>query len=276
MRWIERSRWSAPNNPDSYLLESRVFGWLNQTTRAMESLHQASRLGAERPKVGAYTDVVRARRGELDAAERLLVADSSWLPPRDVLAAVARSAMLQDQMSLAQTMFDQWEEQFPRDPARHDYRGRWLEALEEFDAAADAYEEALGRQPGLAHACFRLGVVRREQRDFAVAQRWFRGCYGSPYEEIGRLEAAECHWQQGDHDAAWQLVEPLLDEPLGPLLSRYLEVDEYVDDDRAALVAARIRSSQGEHDAATEFCQRVLEFNHRNFEAQGMLADHLR
>jgi len=53
-------------------------------------------------------------------------------------------------------------------------------------------------------------------------------------------------------------------------------LDEFVEDDRAALLAARIKDHQKDPEAAVPYLRRVLTFNPRNIEARSRLAACLR
>jgi tetratricopeptide (TPR) repeat protein len=257
------------------LLECRAWAWLNQTSHATDALVRVAESGAvEEDVLQAYRDLIHARRGRWEATERLTGADTLRVPYRDAMGAVVRAAMLHDRIDLAEAMLDDWEQKLPKDSAVNYLRGRMLEAREKTERAADQYEIASAKQPRYSAAHFRRGVLRRNERDFAGSETSYLQCR-SPYHQIARLEAGESRWQREAYAAAWELVEPLLSEPWGPLFARYLEVDEYVDDDRPALIGARIQSSQGDLEAAVRLWQRVREFHPRNFEATKMLADHL-
>jgi Flp pilus assembly protein TadD len=67
-----------------------------------------------------------------------------------------------------------------------------------------------------------------------------------------------------------------LDREPAQLQRLYLQVDEYVDSDRAAMVAGRIQDALGNSQTAVEFLERVLAYNHRDFEARALLIKNLR
>lgn len=276
MLWIERARAIDGSNSDTDLLQVRAFVHLNMSSRALESLALAARHGSDEEEVRRYTDLVLAQRGELEAAERLTTVHASSLPPRQVLEVLVRCAMFHGRFDWGLSLIERWDQQFPGDAGADYYRGRLFELQEQPQEALLAYQAAHNRQPSLAKAAFRSAVLQREQRKLAEAERAFLQCGGSPYEPIAMIEAADCRWQQGANEAAWELVEPWVDSPPQELSELYLQVDEFVEDDRAALVAARVKESQGDMEATVALLERVLDFNHRHLEAQGLLASAFR
>jgi Tfp pilus assembly protein PilF len=276
MWWTSLSRWRGGSHPEADLLDARAWVWLNQTTLAMDQLAGLERGSVDWRRLAAYSDLVLARRGLSDAADRLVNSETQWVPARDVMAAVARSALVNEQYPLAERVLEQWQARFSRDPALFYLKGLVAELQDQLELAETNYTRAFELQPDFGAATFRLGVVRRLERRFDEAESTFALCHGTPYERIGRLEQAACQWELDLLDEAWDLVEPLLDEPLAALISLYLEVDEYVDDDRPAFVAARIKSSQEAWNEAESFARRSLDMNPRNSEARSLLANVLR
>ena len=59
------------------------------------------------------------------------------------------------------------------------------------------------------------------------------------------------------------------------MLSLYVQLDEYVDSDRAAVVAARIQDALGHREETIRLLERALAFNHREFEARALLIRNL-
>lgn len=272
MRWTSRSRWRGGRHPEADLLDARAWLWLNQTTLAMDQLAGLERVNVDRQRLAAFSDLVLARRGTQDAADRLVHSDTQWVPPRDVMAAVVRSALVNEQYPLAERVLEQWDDRFPSDPALFYLQGLVAELQDQYDPAKRHYARAIELQPTFGAANFRLGVVHRLERRFEEAESAFALCRGTPYQSIGQLEQAACLWELDLLDEAWELLAPLLDVPLATLISLYLEVDEFVDDDRPAFLAARIKSSQEDWPEAEHFARRSLEVNPRNSEARSLLA----
>ena len=217
-----------------------------------------------------------ARRGDLSAAQRLTTLRPELLPPCEVYEAVVRCAFYHGRWDWARSVLDSWQKDFPRDAAVPYSRGRLCELQDQPQEALDQYNAALRLQASLATAAFRAGVILREQRQFDEAVAAFQRCRGSQFTSIAMIEVADCRWQQGDTDAAWESLKPYVGMSPQQLMELYLQVEEFVEEDRAALIAARIRDSQNDPEAVIPLLQRVLDFNHRNVEARNLLVSTLR
>ncbi len=274
--WIHRSRSFRDSSSETTLLEARALARAGLTTHSLRSLRAATDQGADENNLLACKDLVLARRGDLLAAERLTTLRAGLLPAREAYEAIVRCALFHARWDWARSVLDGWGNDFPRDAAVPYLRGRIFELLEESQPAIGQYDAATELQSSLAKAAFRKGAILRELRQFDTAETAFLRCRKSPFLSIAMIEVADCRWQRGATEAAWEALEPYVEIPPQQLMELYLQVEEFVDEDRAALIAARIRDSQNNPDAAIPLLERVLDYNHRNVEAHNLLASALR
>ncbi len=274
--WVHRARSFRDSSGETTLLEARAFARAGLTTRSLRSLAAATDQGADDDNLLACKDLVLARRGDLLAAERLTTLRAGLLQAREAYEAIVRCGLFHGRWDWARSVLDGWENEFPRDAAVPYLRGRIFELLEESQKAIGAYDAATQLQSSLTKASFRKGAILRELRQFDAAETAFLRCRESPFLSIAMIEIADCRWQRGATEEAWEALEPYVEMPPQQLMELYLQVEEFVDEDRAALIAARIRDSQDDSDAAIPLLKRVLDYNHRNVEAHNLLASALR
>lgn len=276
LRWIQRTRLLGNDNIDARLLETEAYLQLSMNSKALTSLQLALQYGLQAEIASAFKDMVLAQRGDFAAAERLMNQHAGVAPARPTLEAIVRCALLNDRFDWVAMVLDKWQQQFPRDAAARYYRGRTHEIHEDWAKALVEYGAALVLQPKFAKASFRSGIVLTKQQQFFSGEQMFRKCAVPPYTQIAMIEVANCLWELGQNAEA----EKVIDEhgKLGPesLQEQYMQLDEFVDEDRAALVAARVKDSQNEPQAAIKLLKQVLDYNHRNFEARNILISCLR
>ena len=117
----------------------------------------------------------------------------------------------------------------------------------------------------------------RELRQFDEAVAALLHCRGSPFDLIARIEVADCRWQQGDNDAAWEALEPYVEQPVprnsrnSICRSRSLWKKTAGRWSRPGFATARTTPK-----AAVPLLQRVLDFNPRNVEARNLLIANFR
>jgi len=276
LKWIDRSRSIRGATGETYLLEARACARAGLNARAISALALATGQDVDSAALEACQDLVAAHRGDLAAAERLTTLRTSRLPDCEIYEAVVRCALFHGRWDWARGALAAWEKDLPRDAVVPYLRGRVRELEEQLEDALREYEAALRLQPTLAKAAFRRAVILRELRRFDEAVTLLQRCRGSPFDLIARIEVADCRWQQGDSDAAWEALEPALSLAPQYLMELYLQVEEYIEDDRAALVATRIRAGQDNAESVVPLAARVLDFNHRNIEARNLLVSALR
>lgn len=257
-------------------LRALVLLRLNLLALAMESLAEAERRGGDPQTLAMYRDLAETRRGNLEAAERIWDQGQEFLPAQAIFEAVAWYGQSNGRYDWALHTIDLWQDQFPGDAAAFYHRGRMYELQTELESALVHYRRAVEVQPSLHRASYRMGLGLQQQRDYQEAETFFRRCLDSPYEPIARIELADCLWQRGQNDLAWETIEPVLDQTPSALSVLYLQVEEFLDEDRVAITAARIRDSQDRPEEAIALWERVIAYNHRNPEAHGSLAAILR
>ncbi len=281
LRWIDRASQSERFAPlaagdATPRLRALALLRLNLHTMAMQALAEAERRGGDPRRLRSYHDLAKAQRGDLEAVKQLSSAGGEFLPPQAIFEAVVRCALFHSRFDWALSVANQWQQQFPHDGLAFYHRGWVQEIRGELELATADYRQAFKCQPSLARAAYRLGMALKQQRSYEEAESFFLKCDDSPYQWIAMIEVADCLWQRHDNQAAWERIAPALALEPASLSDLYVQVDEFVDQDRAALVAARIRESQEQLDEAIGLLQRVLAYNHRNFEAHALLAATLR
>ena len=273
--WTQRARRWSDRDRDAFLTESLARLRLHQTSAAAEAIASAERAGAERSRLGAHTDLLRAYRGDMSAASRV-TQDPGGIPLQSVLFAGVRCGLYHERYAWARSMLKQWESSFPDAAAVAYHRGRIAELREAFDEALGHYAAALEKRATFYPAAFRRGAVLKREGRYDDAVDEFERCATSPVAVIGAIEAADCDWHGGRADRGWNRIEPFAELDYGDVSELYLEVEEFVDEDRAALVAGRILLDRGQPARAETFLRRVLDHNHRVVAARTLLVDALR
>ncbi len=288
LRWIARCRTFSGRNPwadreSDAAIAALAWLRLNSARRAAETLDAVAMPSDQFERTRAALETLSScQRGDLAAVNRLTGDFFDRLPPQAIFEAVVRCAQFNGRFDLARAVADDWQRQFPQDAAAAYQRGRNAELTERLPEALQAYRDALALQPDLPRAAFRSGVLlARErgptlERDFELAADLFRSCSGSECGEIAAIEVANCLWELQQTDRAWEVLQPIIARRPGSLVDAYLEVDEYVEEDRVAIVASRIAESRGDDPLAIDLLERALAHNPRNFEAVGRLAVILR
>ncbi len=276
LEWVDRGRTFSSRTPQLSLLAVRAELQLNMNQRATEQLQRAIRLGAMPDVVSAYRDMIAAQRGDLDAAQRLLNQRTQAPLPSEAYEAVIRCAQYHGKLDWASWILDQIEMADALSAMVNYQRGRISEIREDFTQAAEFYGSALEAQSHMTRAAFRAGIMLVKRREFAQAADMFRRCRETPYQRIANIELANCLWEQDSLGEAMEVIASCIDDQPKQLLPLYLQVDEYVDADRAALVAARIQDALGNAEESVQLLHRVLDYNHRNFEARTLLVKNLR
>lgn len=276
LSWVAWAVWHAPQDPDARLLGARANLQLNRNSAALELVDQAALLGAPADQLEPYRWMIAAQRGEADAAEQLLnQSDRIPLPP-EAYEAIIRCAQYQEQLPRAELMLERLEATGHATAVVAYHRGRNLEIAEDYAAAADFYGKAFQTQPRMVRSAFRAGSCFYALRSFERAAEMFRQAQNSAYKAIASVELANALWEQKKFEEASQTIAPYLDDDPVELQTLYLQVDEYIDSDRAALIGARIQDALGNSQAAVNLLERVLAYNHRDFEARALLIKNLR
>lgn len=277
LAWLEWSdRQGGNKKRENRLFEALVQNRLGFATAAKVALLKAEGLGATIGQLEDHVDLIDARLGDIHAAERLSKNETAAVPVREFFHAVVRCAMYRGRLGWGHALLDRWREQFPDDAAERYLRGRIFELEEDSEKAADCYEQAITRQGNYPEAAFRLGILHRDSSEFDKAEASFRLCLNSPYEEIARIEIAECLLLQGEAEKAAKMLDPVLKLEPESTLRQYLPAEVYMEDDRAALVGAALKVSLKQRDEAAKLYLRALDHNPRNLQARSQLSVLLR
>lgn len=276
--WAVRSESLRLLPPDDSTprLQSLAYFRLNLRDSAVAALDEAARRRGDARRLSFYRDLAAAHHGDATAVQRLTEYGGEYLPPQVVFESVIRHGHYHGHFDWAISIADMWIAQLPDDGAALYHRGRMHETSNRFEAAADDYQSALNLQPHLYQAAYRLGMVLKKQRQFDRAEQALRQCLDSPYDSIARIEIADALWERSESEAAWSYVESELDRSPLEYADLYRQVDDFVDDDRAAVTAARILESQNRLTEAIPLWKRALRFNSRNPEAYDALVAVLR
>ncbi len=275
--WTERSLSYSANDRQAHLLAARAHLQLNLNAAAQADLARASNQVAAQPdaELLAHQEMISAQMGDLQAAERLLQWDLDYALPNEAYEAILRCTLQHGEFDLARAILNQLD-QLQVEPALVAYqRGRIHEVAEEFQQAAADYQAALALRPAMLRAAFRAGTCFYELRQFQAAAEMFSRAARGHYQQVANIELASSLWEDNQFQAAEQAIAVAIDSDPLQLQADYLELEQYVDEDRAALVAARIDDAQGNSQRAIENLRRVLAFNHRSFEARGLLIKNL-
>ena len=271
--WIERAQRFYPADVQVRLLEVRSNLQLNLNGLAIESLDRAKAEGASRELLEPYRWMAESQRGDQSAADSLIATDSVCL---EAYEALIRAYEHGNQWSKANRVLDQMEKAGVLPAVVLYHRGRILEISEDFEGAYRFYVEAFRKDPRSSRAAFRAGICHYNLRDFSKAEEMFSKVQFGAYKDVFAIERASCLWEKNDLDEAARVIKPSLGIEAFSLQTFYLQLDEFVDSDRAALVAARIEDALGHREMAVSLLLRVLEFNSREFDARGILIKNLR
>lgn len=271
--WIERAERFYPNDIQLHLLEVRSNLQLNMNSLALEWLERAKTRGASHEVLEPYRLMAEAQRGNQSAVESLLGSASASL---EAYEALIRGYEHGNQWSMANLILDQMEKAGVSPIVVLYHRGRILEISEDFEGAGRLYSEAYRKEPSSSRAAFRAGICFYNLRDFDRAAEMFSQSRFGPYKDVFAIELAGCLWEKNALDQSARVITPTLDITPSNLQTLYLQLDEFVDSDRAALVAARIEDALGHRESAVSLLRRSLSFNNREFDARGILIKNLR
>ncbi|MCC6510819.1 MAG: hypothetical protein IT423_17065 [Pirellulaceae bacterium] len=291
MEWVNRALNYAPQDAYACLLAARAHMQMNMNALATQWLQQA-RAKATKPdsgdgpgevrdqqlaeQIAAYELIIQAQTGDSAAADKLLQREDSIPLPMEAYEALIRNAQFQNNLERARLILDQLEQKGETLPIVAYHRGRNCELSDQMTEATEFYAQAYQLQPRLSRAAFRAGICYYNRKEFEKAAAMFGTLTQSPYRLIANLELATCLWEQNKLDQALPLAQEALDFPVIDLQTLYMQLDEYVDNDRAALVMACIEDGLGHAQEAVALLERVLKFNHRDFEGRTLLIKNLR
>lgn len=263
LEWLGTARKVSLAPAQDDLLEARVWLSLNQNALAQAALAKAERAGLAASVQTSYQSLIDLQRGYGQQAVRLLQGDPN-LGPGELFEALARCALLNGQAESARSVADQWETEQSTDARPEYYRGRAMEVLEDYQAAAMHYAESVARCGTLAKARFRLSKMHQHLLDYQAALEplEFRS---TRYQALFDIERAECLYQLEDYEAAQAAIAVHLDTPPHKLNALCYELDEFQEWDRAKALAGRIALQLGRPQEAIELWQNALAFNHRDF-----------
>lgn len=271
-RWSHVADWVAVQEPATLLQRARLELAWNRTGAAERWVRQAEQLDRHFPGIESHKRLIEAHRGDRPAVEMLTRSAESSVPPTAVYRAAVRCAMQNGQFAFARQTAEQWNVDFPDDAAATYHRARIAELEAQTEEAEAAYREALRQQPHYAEAAFRLATLHRHQHRFEKAAQLFLQCRDAALQPIAMIEAAEAAWLAGKTERAWHQLEPVLQVPPQELRPLYLRVDEFAENDRAALLAARLKQEQGTSTQVVLFAERAIDYQPRNREAHQLLA----
>lgn len=275
LSWIDRAFAFQPNDSSAMLLAARANLQLNLNSKANEWLDRAQAIGAPEEATKPYRCMIAAQLGDVDSAEQLLSDSSFYDLPIEANEAVIRAYQFGKQRQRADLILDHLEKDSEARGIVSYHRGRFCEIDEDFKTAGMYYSKALSLQPSSIRAAFRAGICFYNTRDFDRAEEFFRKQGSGPYQSVFAIELANCLWEKNEAEQAAKVIEPFLDwrpEQTQPL---YIQLDEYVDLDRVAIVAARIEDALGNREQAVRLLERALAFNHRDFEGRALLIKNL-
>ena len=271
--WVERAQRFYPDDVGLILLAARANLQTNMNGSALELLARAQSKGALPEKLEPYRLMAEAQRGNSAAVEKLLEhADAT----SEAYEAIIRAYEYGNQWNKATHILDQMERAGASLFVVRYHRGRIREISEDFEAAGRFYIDALQLKPDFSRAAFRAGICYYNMRDFDRSYAMFSEVQSGPYKEVFAIERASCLWEKNSFEQAAQVIEPILEIAPAKLQTLYLQLDEFVDSDRAALVAARIEDAIGHSERAVRLLERLLAFNYREFDARGLLIKNLR
>ncbi len=271
--WVDRAQRFYPDDVGLILLAARAHLQTNMNGSALELLARAQSKGAIPEKLEPYRLMAEAQRGNSAAVEKLLEQTDAT---SEAYEAIIRAYEYGNQWNKATHILDQMERTGASLFIVRYHRGRFREISEDFEAAGRFYIDALQLKPDFSRAAFRAGISYYNLRDFERSYAIFNEVQSGPYKEVFAIERASCLWEKNSFEQAAQVIEPILEIAPAKLQTLYLQLDEFVDSDRAALVAARIEDAIGHSERAVRLLERLLAFNHREFDARGLLIKNLR
>ncbi len=270
-RWTEVAGWVEAENPAALLQRARLELALNRTAAAAGWVRRAEQLDPLFKELQAHQLLIEAHRGNRTAVAPLTQSPQPGLPLSFVYRAVVRCAMQHGRFAFARQTAEHWITDLPGDAAAEYHRARIAELEEQTDQAATAYREALRKQPRYSEAAFRLATLLRHQQQFEAAQQLFLQCRQTPLQPIAMIEAADAAWLAAQPARAWQHLESVLEVDPQRLRPLYLRVDEFAENDRVALLAARLKQEQVDAPGVVRYAGRALRYQPRNREAHQML-----
>ncbi len=271
--WIDRAERYYPNDIQLHVLAVRSNLQLNLNGLAIERLDRAESEGASPEELEPFRLMAEAQRGNQGALEKLLGRANASL---EAYEALIRAYEVGNQWSKAHLVLDQMEQAGVAPTVVLYHRGRIREISEDFEEAGRYYSEALNKDPSFSRAAFRAGICYYNLREFDRSEDMFNKVQIGPYKEVFAIERASCLWEKNSLDQAARVIAPILDIAPSKLQTLYLQLDEFIDSDRASLVAARIEDARGNRQLAVSLLERVLVFNNREFDARGILIKNLR
>jgi tetratricopeptide (TPR) repeat protein len=274
--WIQRATRCDPRDADLPMLAARAHLQLNLNSAAQRDLELATQLSPSAIALDALELTIATQRGDLKASEQLLDWQADNPLPNEAYEAIIRCCQINNRLDRASLILDQLA-QSKHTLAMVSYqRGRNQEISEDFAGAAEHYAKSLELEPNSPRAAFRAATCLYQLREFERAEAMFRKAQVEPYRALAAIELANCLWELNKlHEASTAIAPTLALAPL-TLQSLYLQMDEYVDVDRAGIVGARIADALGNAVQSVELLERVLAFNHRDFEARSLLIKNLR
>ncbi|MEZ6136350.1 MAG: hypothetical protein R3C53_15755 [Pirellulaceae bacterium] len=277
LQWVQRALYYAPQDTRAMLLASRANLQLGLNSRAQDFTVQASEHGhPNEVELMALQLMAQAQLGDLESAEQLLNWQRAHPLPPEALEAIVRCAIYNEEFGLAEMVLRQMQDQGELPSVVAYQQARILEVREDYANAAETYIQCFQTDANCVRAAYRAGACLQKLGEFQRAAEMFRHVTSPPYNAIGSIELAQCQWELDEIELAAQTIGVAVDMPPKDLQLVYLTVDEFMVNDRAALVAARIADRQDDSRRAIQLLQRVLDFNHRSFEARELLIKNLR
>lgn len=158
---LESSRALRPGDVRTQLLLAQTARRLDDFETAREALARAEDMGGESPEVRLEQLLLQAQSGMVRPVEGLLqlhLADGSG-DAQLILEALARGALTCNLVERSYGYAELWTRRYPDSWQAHYWMGRALERGLRHDLAAEAYQQALERQPGHLEAHLRRGQV---------------------------------------------------------------------------------------------------------------------
>jgi len=274
--WIDRAARFSPSDSQVKLLAARAYLQLNMNLAAMEQVDKAAQHAAPADVLEPFRLIIAAQRGDWNASEELMNWSANSPLPIEAYEAIVRCAQINNKLDRAALILDQVEKSGDGKVMIDYQRGRNREILEDFAEAAKHFQKAYEAYPNSARAALRAGICLEKLKLFEDAETMFRKVQRGPYLTVAATELANCLWEQNRSEVAAETLERSLHVTPDELQTLYMQVDEFVDSDRAALVGARIQDALGNAGKSVELLRRVLAYNHRDFEARSLLIKGLR
>jgi tetratricopeptide (TPR) repeat protein len=276
LNWIDTALVFHRNDSRAMVLAVRAHLQLNLNAKANEWLDRAKAMGAEESTTKPLRYLIAAQLGNMDAAEQLLSDPSLADLPSEANEAVIRAFQYGNLFQRVDLMLDYLDKDSQTRSIVPYQRGRLCEIRDDIQNAGRFYAEALKLQPSSSRAAFRAGVCFRNSRDFDRAEECFRKNGSSLFQSVFAIEIANCLWEKNAAEQAFKIIEPYLE--LRPKQTRldYIQLDEFIDSDRVAIVAARIEDALEHRERAVLLLKRALAFNHRDVKGRALLIRNLK